>query len=1407
MDPGECYAGLTDLPKVEDNCEVDTLYFEDEMGNAIDISKVGIGENTIYAIAEDIHGNKDTCIFDFKVEEYDPVSGTFACQDEINLSLDGNCEAKLTAEMILTGTDYGCYENYCIDIVDSQGNAHPNYFNYDDVGKSFMVTVSDCLGDGNGCMSMLNIVEKFVPELECPNDTVVSCNADTEPESLGVVKILNCEPFAEILHSDELIDYGMCGIPRAEIIRTWSVNDHQGNIVSCEQKITIKKSDLNDVLFPPDVLDLSCDYVREHPEATKPENTGYPTIGDIPVNYNTGLCMLSYLYNDEIYDYCGSSYEILRTWKVRDMCGPVTPDNPKIGVQIIKVFDTEKPVFKECHDISVGASPYQCAGEVQLPVPLVTDNCNDITLNATVNGAAVNIKGDYTKGDIKIIAYNMSLGSHPARFIATDDCKNTSVCEFTIKVEDNTPPIAICEQYKQVSLSTDGVAFVCAPDFDSGSFDNCNDISFKVRRGMEGDFDDCVSFDCSDIDASSMIVLRVYDVELEPGKIGADENEGHYNECMVNVDVACKYTPSLTCENIKLNCDANTDPEANPEFYPTVSSLCSDSLWYEDLDGEQGICATTFIRKWYLKSCGSTVSCEQEITLEPIDDDAFAPCTIEMPSNEYATCKSPLVGGSPKWLEGTCNVVTSEVIREDTFKFVTGACYQIVREWAVIDWCVYEKNTGAENDVDVWKEDRTLDCKDSHYKDGYDGYYRCIQYLTLVDDWAPEIEVKDTCIGVTDCSAYPVVLRASATDTCNDKEELDWSYRILNMDTWEFVQYSRGYAVDDDDPKLGRLGTGYDVLKNTKEGQIRLSYKDGRDRALDIGSYRIEWTVRDGCGNNTTSTQVLQIVDKKAPTPIMVDIATAFMSNGEVDLSAKTLDKGGCGEGCIASFDNCVEKQNLYFTFDAHLPHLWEGTWIKDEHGLYYFDPHSGAISSREKFESGEADAWDESEKVAIRKYKCDLLGEGNVEIVEDVYVWDNFGPYDDGVCGNTNYDFATVVINFQGCAGAVTHALSGTAKLVETTQGVENVMMTVEQNGEIVGDLLTGSNGDFEFVLPPGEYSLSGSSEEDPLNGVSTMDIVMIQKHILGVEICLKDRLDSLAADASNDGRITAADIAVIRKVILGVKDNFISHSWVAVSNETGELNLDVVLGRDVWNADFTVVKVGDLNNTARSVITPRSGGVVMLELEDMMLKKGEEIEIPVYAKDFEEVRGGQFAISLKGINLIGVNSGKLSINASNYNVVGEDLLVSWNEARGQSVTDGEVLFSLLVRSTEDVVLRDAVSVNDGVLRSEVYKGKDLEISSMEISYRNMSYALYQNNPNPFVNSTTIGFELPESEEYTLTIYDGTGKLIKVITEIGKAGYNSRTITKKELNTRGVLYYRLESGDYTSTKKMVILN
>jgi hypothetical protein len=56
------------------------------------------------------------------------------------------------------------------------------------------------------------------------------------------------------------------------------------------------------------------------------------------------------------------------------------------------------------------------------------------------------------------------------------------------------------------------------------------------------------------------------------------------------------------------------------------------------------------------------------------------------------------------------------------------------------------------------------------------------------------------------------------------------------------------------------------------------------------------------------------------------------------------------------------------------------------------------------------------------------------------------------------------------------------------------------------------------------------------------------------------------------------------------------------------------------------------------------------------------------------------------------------------------------------------------------------------------------------------------------------------------LSIFDVTGKVLVVKEQESVKGYNTISVSSKEIPSAGVLYYRLDAGEYTATKKMIII-
>ncbi len=84
--------------------------------------------------------------------------------------------------------------------------------------------------------------------------------------------------------------------------------------------------------------------------------------------------------------------------------------------------------------------------------------------------------------------------------------------------------------------------------------------------------------------------------------------------------------------------------------------------------------------------------------------------------------------------------------------------------------------------------------------------------------------------------------------------------------------------------------------------------------------------------------------------------------------------------------------------------------------------------------------------------------------------------------------------------------------------------------------------------------------------------------------------------------------------------------------------------------------------------------------------------------------------------------------------------------------------------------------------------------------------YSLYQNYPNPFNPSTTITYELPKASFVTLKVFDMLGREIKSLVN----GYKSQGKYSVNFNASnlasGVYFYKIESGEYSSIKKMLLL-
>ncbi|HRF65834.1 MAG TPA: T9SS type A sorting domain-containing protein [Ignavibacteria bacterium] len=86
------------------------------------------------------------------------------------------------------------------------------------------------------------------------------------------------------------------------------------------------------------------------------------------------------------------------------------------------------------------------------------------------------------------------------------------------------------------------------------------------------------------------------------------------------------------------------------------------------------------------------------------------------------------------------------------------------------------------------------------------------------------------------------------------------------------------------------------------------------------------------------------------------------------------------------------------------------------------------------------------------------------------------------------------------------------------------------------------------------------------------------------------------------------------------------------------------------------------------------------------------------------------------------------------------------------------------------------------------------------------LNYSLQQNYPNPFNPVTNIKFSIPEAGFVKLVVFDVTGKVVStLISQSMKAGNYVADFDASSL-TSGVYFYKLTSGSYINTKRMILV-
>lgn len=250
-------------------------------------------------------------------------------------------------------------------------------------------------------------------------------------------------------------------------------------------------------------------------------------------------------------------------------------------------------------------------------------------------------------------------------------------------------------------------------------------------------------------------------------------------------------------------------------------------------------------------------SCKQYITLQRTN---IFNGQINWPKDWSGTCEDVIPFNEPNYDVGFCDQV-AHTFTDDTFRFDQNACIKILRNWKVLDWCVYHPNSYSNN-----------------------GLYSHTQILMIIDKTPPKIEnCSDRIVKAmnNDCSANAVFTQSAIDNNCGKNSGQKW---IFEMDILNDCKIDTTITINSPNPNIS--------LRN-----------------LPIGIHLVKWKVYDGCANVSTCTERITVQDGKAPTLICYLSTSANLIQGDdtIRLPAKHFVKD--------AFDNCTPKNKIVFSY------------------------------------------------------------------------------------------------------------------------------------------------------------------------------------------------------------------------------------------------------------------------------------------------------------------------------------------------------------------------------------------------------------------------------------------------------------------------------------------------------------
>lgn len=404
--------------------------------------------------------------------------------------------------------------------------------------------------------------------------------------------------------------------------------------------------------------------------------------------------------------------------------------------------------------------------------------------------------------------------------------------------------------------------------------------------------------------------------------------------------------------------------------------------------------------------------------------------------------------------------------------------------------------------------------------------------------------------------------------------------------------------------------------------------------------------------------------------------------------------------------------------------------------------------------------------------------------------------------------------------------------ELVKPVKGVEASL-----SGGASQTALSNAGGAFSFqqLIPEQNYELSLSKNTGYLNGVTTFDLLQIQKHILGVEP-FGSEYRKIAADINDSGSITTADIIELRKMILGILSDFPNNeSWRFVNSE---LDIPALPPAEVYEIPdvqafslsgsslqqfFIGIKLGDVTGDANPQNLQQEEGGTARDLafrsdwviEDRLVKAGEIIEIPLFLPEEQMIQALQFslAFSFGELEFLGLNPEQKDRSDVCEAVVHEDggqriLSFLWYRTASFSIEREGPLVLLPFRALRDAQLSELLHLVSGPTPALLYReGGEAGDLTLLWEQKNAELQCGEIQPNPFSDKAHLPVMSQLETNAVFSVWDGQGRQVLEIPIRLKGGeWEQIPLQASAFSRTGVYFWKVQTEHSDCSGRLTII-